>query len=103
MQMLETDGVAGLGVEAGWRPIAFGALAGPFADSFADPFADPFAGPFAESGAMVLGSFAAIAAPGLCVTCRWASGDGVVFECELRSRVTQNEGCAAWEREPGAD
>lgn len=85
--MLEADSLAGLRGEAGWQPIAFGA----------------FAGPFAESGAVVPGSFAESAAPGLCVTCRWASGDGVVFECELRGRVTQNEGCAAWEREPGAD
>lgn len=40
---------------------------------------------------------------GNCVTCRWANGDGKRFQCYLRARVTENEGCAAWEREPGAD
>jgi len=53
--------------------------------------------------AVVLGSFAASAGAGPCVTCRWASGDGRVFECELRARETEGEGCAAWEREAGAD
>ena len=40
---------------------------------------------------------------GGCVSCRWASGDGKRFACYLRARVTEGEGCAAWEREPGAD
>lgn len=38
-----------------------------------------------------------------CASCRWASGDGLRFDCALRGRETAGEGCAAWEREPGAD
>jgi hypothetical protein len=43
------------------------------------------------------------AARGPCVTCHWASGDGARFDCYLRNRITQGEGCQDWEREPGAD
>jgi hypothetical protein len=52
-----------------------------------------------------LGTFPAgiAAAPGPCVTCHWATGDGERFECYLRARDTEGEGCRDWEREPGAD
>ena len=81
MQMLEADSLVGVGEP--WQVLGFEPLVG--------------------RETMVLGGFAASAAAGPCVTCRWACGDGRVFECELRSRVTQGEGCAGWEREAGAD
>ena len=61
--------------------------------------------PFEGIATVVLGGFAAaeVIARQACVTCRWASGDGARFECDLRACVTAGEGCDAWEREPGAD